>query len=400
MKDGYLLLCKSLAVVLTGCILLGSSGCQKGAVEESSGPVFFPGAPDQPKLQFLTSFRNGEKFDFEKPSFLETFVLGEGKLRVGRIVKPYGVAMHDGKIYVCDVGDARIKVMDFENNTFTVFPSGRSVRRPVNIFIDPNGTKYIADSLGGAISVWNADDKVVAYVGKDLNIKPISIAILKNRLFLTDANSNQVLVLDKRTGKLLERLGRGMSTVDELADDAFSMIADLAVDSQGSVYVSDKMKSMVTKFGPSGAYVRSFGGLGGSPDSLVRPKGIAFDREDRMWVVDAGPATAVKIFRKDGQLLLLFGFLGTNPGQMYLPAGIHIDYDHVDLFKDYAVKGAKLEFLVLVTNQFGPHRVSVYGFGNFPEKYSQPFVDDTSANGESEEPVEKGESASEEQENG
>ncbi len=390
MKDGYLLLGKSLVAVLAGCILMVSSGCQKEAVEESFGPVFFPAAPDQPKLQFLTSFKNGEKFDFEKPSFLETFVLGEGKLRTGRIVNPYGVAMHDGKIYVCDVGDARIKVMDFENNTFTVFPSGRSVKRPVNIVIEPNGTKYIVDSLGGVISVWNADDKLVAYLGKNLGIKPISIAILKNRLFLTDGNSNQILVLDKRTGKLLERFGHGMSPEDELTDDAFSMISDLAVDSQGNVYASDKIKSMVTKFGPDGDYVRSFGGLGGSPGSLVRPKGIAFDREDRMWVVDAGPATAVKIFRRDGRLLLLFGFLGTAPGQMYLPAGIHIDYDHVDLFKKYAVKGAKLEFLVLVTNQFGPHKVSVYGFGTFPEKYSQPIFYDASADGESEDPAEKG----------
>jgi hypothetical protein len=67
---------------------------------------------------------------------------------------------------------------------------------------------------------------------------------------------------------------------------------------------------------------------------------------------------------------MLFGTLGTNPGQMYLPADVIIDYENMDLFSDYAVKGAKLEFLVLVTNQYGPHKVSVYGFGTFPEKYS------------------------------
>ena len=51
---------------------------------------------------------------------------------------------------------------------------------------------------------------------------------------------------------------------------------------------------------------------------------------------------------------------------MYMPVSIRIDYDNVDLFRKYAVDGAKLEFLVLVTNQFGPNKVSVYGFGQFP----------------------------------
>jgi hypothetical protein len=51
-----------------------------------------------------------------------------------------------------------------------------------------------------------------------------------------------------------------------------------------------------------------------------------------------------------------------------------IDYDNVDLFRKYAVEGAQLEFLVLVTNQYGPHKVSVYGFGTFPEKYSMQGV--------------------------
>jgi hypothetical protein len=59
----------------------------------------------------------------------------------------------------------------------------------------------------------------------------------------------------------------------------------------------------------------------------------------------------------------------------------------VDLFKDYAVDGAELEFLVIVTNQFGPHKVSIYGFGKFPEKYNMMFGFDESA----EEAIDKGE---------
>ena len=41
----------------------------------------------------------------------------------------------------------------------------------------------------------------------------------------------------------------------------------------------------------------------------------------------------------------------------------YIDYDHVDFFRHYAADGFELEYLVLVSNQFGPHKINVYGFG-------------------------------------
>jgi len=51
---------------------------------------------------------------------------------------------------------------------------------------------------------------------------------------------------------------------------------------------------------------------------------------------------------------------------MNLPATIVVDYDNVEFFQEYAAQGASIEFLVLVSNQHGPHKISVYGFGTFP----------------------------------
>jgi hypothetical protein len=39
-----------------------------------------------------------------------------------------------------------------------------------------------------------------------------------------------------------------------------------------------------------------------------------------------------------------------------------IDYDNVDLFADRVAPGYKVEYLVIVTSQFGPNKVSVFGF--------------------------------------
>ncbi|MHC4855341.1 MAG: hypothetical protein ACYS72_02940, partial [Planctomycetota bacterium] len=95
-----------------------------------------------------------------------------------------------------------------------------------------------------------------------------------------------------------------------------------------------------------------------------RPKGIAVDKAGRMWIVDTA-AQVAKIYNAEGQLLMFFGFPGYGPGNMNLPAAIHIDYDHLDLFKDYFAEGAQIEFLVLVSNQYGS-KINVYGFGKFP----------------------------------
>ena len=81
--------------------------------------------------------------------------------------------------------------------------------------------------------------------------------------------------------------------------------------------------------------------------------------------MDAATEVA-KIYNEQEQLLLIFGLPGNKPGMMNLPAKIVLDYDNVEFFQKYAVPGASIEFLVLVSNQYGPNKISVYGFGTFP----------------------------------
>ena len=78
---------------------------------------------------------------------------------------------------------------------------------------------------------------------------------------------------------------------------------------------------------------------------------------------DAG-AQVVQIFDPQGRLLLFFGELqGDAPG-LDLPAKVVIDYEHTALFAAYAAPGFQVEHLVIVTNQFGERKVSVFGFGH------------------------------------
>ncbi|HDZ68944.1 MAG TPA: 6-bladed beta-propeller [Phycisphaerales bacterium] len=357
------LLYRGLVVVAVwaGCML---SGCQPAEIEQVPlKPVFFPSAPDKPRLQFLKSFSGPEDIGAARPSVFERFILGEPETRES-IAKPYGIAISEGKLYVCDTGRRMVEVLDLENRTFGYLTKDVRLMSPANIYID-DGTKYIADPRANAVFVFDKNDTLGAILGRELKIKPADIVVRGQKCYVTDLIRNQVVVLDKTTGKEITRIGK-----EGDGEGQFMLISDLALDQQGNIYVTDKVKAQITKFDKSGTFLRTIGRLGDNIDEFVRPKGIAIDKAGRIWVVDAASEVA-KIYNPEGQLLLFFGLPGNRPGMMNLPADIVLDYDNVELFREYAVEGAKIEFLVLVSNQFGLNKINVYGFGSFPEQERQ-----------------------------
>ena len=64
--------------------------------------------------------------------------------------------------------------------------------------------------------------------------------------------------------------------------------------------------------------------------------------------------------------LALFGDVqpsGSTVG-LALPTKVVIDYDDVDYFQKYVSPDFKVEHLIIVINQIGPRKVSVFGYGH------------------------------------
>lgn len=372
MKIHKSILIKNLTLACVVLALLPFTGCESAKVEApKEEPIFFPPPPETPRLQFLTSFSGPEDLGRISTSAFEKFVLGEPETPQG-IATPYGVAIFEGKLYVCDVGKRMVEVLDLKKRTFGPMTKDRRLMNPVNIFIDKDSMKYVADPTAGAVFVFDRNDILSAILGKELGINPIDVVVRGMMCYITDFKSNQVIVLDKTTGREITRMGKGRSNPDgqtrplnELPPGEFSLISDLTLDPEGNIYVTDKVGARITHYDRSGNIRRTIGRLGDNIDEFVRPKGIAIDHTGRIWVVDAATEVA-KIYDQQARLLLFFGLPGNKPGMMNLPAKIVLDYDHIELFQQYAVEGANIEFLVLVTNQYGPNKISVYGFGTFP----------------------------------
>jgi DNA-binding beta-propeller fold protein YncE len=341
---------------LSFLILLVVAGCATHKPAQKNY-LFFPPAPDEPRIQYLMSF--GAESDLGGPNKFAEFVAGENKI-LRPIVKPYGLTVRNGKVYVCDTQAANISISDLARRKLRYLkPQGQAAMKvPINVAVDKDETVYVTDTGRGQVLIYDKQGNLVEAVGKKDELKPCGLALMGENFYITDLKTASVKVYDKKTRQML--LVFPASITNENAK--LFQPTNLAVDSKGRIYVSDSGGFAVKIFDSEGKYIRTVGELGVTPGQFSLPKGIGVDREGRFYVVDAA-APVVQLFDADGRLLMFFGQPATSgDAGLYLPAGLTVDYDNVGLFQKYVAPGYKLEYLILLTNQVGPQKVSVFGF--------------------------------------
>ena len=342
--------------VTVAAVALGLTlGACSTPVRQKAPPVFFPPAPELPRVQFLTSF-TGLK-DIEEQSAFNRFVVGE-KQDI-KVDKPYGVGIHDGKIYVCDT-NATVVVFDLARKRFGFLKGAVGpglLRQPVNISIDADGTKYVSDPVRGQVVVFDREDEFVTAYGTPGAWRPVDAVPYEGRLYVADIGNGIVTVFDLQSGDQVKTIGDQGD-----ASERLDRPSNLAFDPEGVLAVADMGRFQIVRYDRDGHFKGTVGRIGSNLGHFARPKGIAYDRDGLLYAVDAS-FNNVQIFSPQGRLLMFFGQGGEGPGDLLLPSKVTIDYDHLPYFEQYVNPGFRPEYLVLVTNQFGPKRVSVYAFG-------------------------------------
>ncbi len=347
-------ICVVAVLTLVGCV-----DAPKKKTEEVSATLFYPPLPNAPRIQYLTSFSSSKDLVAPVGSFGE-FILGDETEDPNGVKKPYGVAMYGHKIFVADTRGNGYAVFDLDKKRYDFVhgSGGGAMLKPINITIDKDGTKYITDTNKDQILVFDARDNFVRAYGVEGQFKPGDTAIVGNKLYVTDLKHHNIQVLDKATGKVLNTIGK----VGSKEGDMY-FPTNLAVGPNGHLYVSDTGNFRVQEFTQSGKVVRSFGSVGTGLGHFARPKGVALDRKGRVYVVDAAFEN-VQMLDPDGRLLLFFGEPGANhPAGLDLPTDITLDYASAAYFQRYAEPNFKLEYVILIANQFGRTKVNVFGFG-------------------------------------
>jgi len=319
--------------------------------------IFFPPPPNEPHLQYLTSF--GSEASLGGAGNLVEFLTGRRPAN-RPLVKPYGVAVREGKIYVCDTQLGLMEVADLAQRKLSYFiPEGEAAfKQPINVALDREGTRYVTDTSRSQVLIYGKDDRYLGAIGRPGEMRPSGVAVTDDRLLVSDLLHPAVRVYAKTNHNLLFTIPRQTNS------DKGKLFAptNLTVDQQGRIYVSDTGGFSVQIYDAEGQHLRSFGGIGVEYGQFALPKGIGVDRAGRVYVVDA-VTEVVQVFDSEGRLLTFFGDAKTSDrAACYLPAGLVLDYDHGKFFERWVAPGFKLEYLIFVTNQAGPNKVSVYGF--------------------------------------
>jgi DNA-binding beta-propeller fold protein YncE len=344
------------SILMFGTLLLLAAGCAtKKPVAQNY--LFFPAAPDEPRIQYLTSF--GNETDLGSSSKLNDFLVGEEKV-YRPIWKPYGLSIKKGKVYVCDTQAANVSIADLvKRKIHYLKPEGQAaMKTPVNVAADADGTVYVTDTGRAQVLIYDPAGNLVTAIGKKDEMKPAGVAVFGSKFYVTDLANHCVRVYDKTSKELLFTAPRN-ATNDQ---SRLFGPSNIAIGADGHMYVSDTRGFALKVYDAEGNYIRTIGEQGVTPGQFSLPKGVGVDHEGRAYVVDAA-APVVQMFDPEGHLLMFFGQPDSSGAAgLYLPAGLTVDYENTALFQKYVAPGYRLEYLILLTNQLGPNKVSIYGF--------------------------------------
>jgi DNA-binding beta-propeller fold protein YncE len=317
--------------------------------------VIFPPPPDTTRIQFLTSISTSQDIE-GKQSNLNRFLFGESTPI--SITKPYGITVHKSKIYICDTGLGGLIVIDLVKRSFVPFvPSGKGqLKLPLNCFLDDRDYLYVADGNRRQVVIFDEEGKYYNAFGETENFKPTDVAVFDNKIFVASLAEHRINIYNRDSLKLITSFPD-----TETGDPAYLYQPANIYIAEKEVYVSDMGEYKIKIFSHNGEFLRSVGGYGNNFGQLMRPKGIAVDTDNNLFVVDAAFEN-VQIFNKTGNLLMYFGGPYSKPGDMWLPAGIALDNANKEYFSRFVDESFELKYLIFVANQYGPDKIGVYGF--------------------------------------
>jgi DNA-binding beta-propeller fold protein YncE len=319
--------------------------------------VFYPSAPDTARIQFLTTFSTSTVFG--KRSAFSSFVLGPEQEKL--IMKPFGIFIRNGKLYICDPGVGGLEILNFETKSYSIFsPSDKGrLKSGLNCYVDKNENLYVADAQEHRVVIFDSlNNYLDQLVDTGESFKPTEVYASESEIWVTNPSNHTLNIYDKKTHKLLRYFNESHNY--QMGDEGFLYSPYNMYLGNNTVYVTDFGDSRVKKFDLDGRFISSVGSYGDGMGQFVRPKGIACDKEDNLYVVDAGFEN-VQIFNSNNQLLMFFGGPYKGPGDMWLPARVIIDYDNIKYFTKYVDSKYDLNYLIIVSNQYGPDKINVYG---------------------------------------
>ncbi len=201
------------------------------------------------------------------------------------------------------------------------------LHKPRVAAFDDRDELYLAD-LTDRIQVFSRDGRYIrGWRTPDFNVDgPSGLTIDRlGRLLVADTHFYRVLVYSQ-AGEILFQIGDG---VQGTTPGRFGYPTDVVIDRAGNFYVSEYGENdRIQVFSPEGEWLRQWGGHGYEPGEFLRPRALAMDENEQLYVADSCNHR-IQVFDTEGKLLRLWGSRGAEPGQMSYPYDLAIGPDRM-----------------------------------------------------------------------
>lgn len=234
-----------------------------------------------------------------------------------------GVVDETGRILVTDVSRGAVFVFDQVQGRLDVWEFSDGYRRfgaPTGIALGPTGHVFVADADHKQVVLLDKQGNGQRVIGKGMLERPNGLAwdADEGLLYVADTQAHQVKVFDV-TGRLVRTIGRRGEAPGE-----FNFPTYLALNA-GKLIVADTMNARIQMLTlDNSASPILLGQRGTRLGNLVRPKGVATDSENNVYVIESYHDHLL-IFDSQTRFLLPIGGAGKEAGTFYLPSGVWVD---------------------------------------------------------------------------
>jgi len=339
-----------MVLVLAACVQVTEPGERRLARE-----LVFPSPPDEPRFVYERTIHGSADVEPELSSgALQRLLTGDQPRTSIGMRKPYGVAVHEGRIFVSDTASNEIKVFDVpEGRSFSFGQDEAStddrLKKAIGISADEAGNLFVADASSKFIMAYSRDGRLLRKIGGAKffdRLASLKVDKKGERVYAVDiggvsSEHHRVRVFNAKTGQHLFDFGsRGDGP------GQFNLPRDVAI-GKDKLYVVDGGNFRIQIFDMQGKFIQTFGAIGKQMGNFGRPKEADTDKDGNLYVIDAAFGN-FQIFNADGQLLMFVGERADRdkPAGFGLPSGIAVDEDgrvyvvdqlfkKVDIFRPY-----------------------------------------------------------------
>ncbi len=226
---------------------------------------------------------------------------------------PHDIVLHPNNqwLYVADVGNDRIAVLDAESLDELGAFAQSEVVQPHDVVFDHNGRLLVADTGNSRIAIFELhgfDGTLVGSVEEHLS-RPEGVMVTKGGLILaTGAGSNNLVVYQDK------------EIVAEV--DGFSAPHDVELDQDGNIWIADAGNDRMVRLNQKLQIERI---LSGDDYNFNGPRYMDFDSAGRLYVADKY-SNQIKIIDAQGDLVGILGEKqeGKGEGVFNRPEGVEI----------------------------------------------------------------------------